>query len=263
MVNAKESFRYSDKFNAFLGQNWPKMSREKVTPDIFHHSQSSIRTIPVDVQRVFLYSFSSGGLAQSIMSQAPHSSMDYPEEYTIRLKKASDLEEGGETVYPAGCARTHSCAAARMVIEQEGHAGSVTVAGRIRQIRKHGGSTFVRLEDESGDIQLYFKKDTLGDERYTRFSDTIDLGDILEGSGELFITKTGETTVMVSLYTLLAKALLPLPDQWHGLADVEQRYRHRELDLIVNDDARRRFVLRSKLVSSLRRFLDELYFLEV
>ncbi|MEK7122273.1 MAG: amino acid--tRNA ligase-related protein, partial [Patescibacteria group bacterium] len=189
--------------------------------------------------------------------------MDYPEEYTIRLKKASDLEEGGETVYPAGCARTHSCAAARMVIEQEGHAGSVTVAGRIRQIRKHGGSTFVRLEDESGDIQLYFKKDTLGDERYTRFSDTIDLGDILEGSGELFITKTGETTVMVSLYTLLAKALLPLPDQWHGLADVEQRYRHRELDLLSNPDIRLLFERRQKIIGVIRSFFVERNYLEV
>ncbi|MBI4252833.1 lysine--tRNA ligase [Candidatus Uhrbacteria bacterium] len=189
--------------------------------------------------------------------------MDRPEEYNIRIKKAEALEKTGVSLYPSGCGRTHMCAAARTIIEQEGRSVPVTVAGRIRQIRKHGGSTFARLEDESGDIQLYLKKDAIGDERYARFLDDVDLGDILEAAGELFVTKTGESSVLVYSYAILAKALLPLPDQWHGLCDVEQRYRHRELDLIANEDVRRRFVVRSKLVSALRRFLDDRDFLEV
>lgn len=189
--------------------------------------------------------------------------MEHPEEYDIRLKKAAALEEGGVSAYPSGCARTHSCSAARALIAQEGQKGPVTVAGRIRQIRTHGGSTFVRIEDEGGSIQLYLKKDVIGDERYMRFSQDVDLGDILESEGELFITKTGETTVLSRSTTILAKALLPLPDQWHGLSDVEQRYRHRELDLIADEDVRRRFVVRSKLISALRRFLEDRDFFEV
>lgn len=190
--------------------------------------------------------------------------MEYPEEYEIRSAKISRLAESGVSAFPAGSHRTHSCAVARGLCDATVETPvQVTVAGRIRQIRRHGGSSFVRIEDESGDIQLYCKKDALGEASYALFSDAFDLGDIIEVSGTLFTTKTAEITVLVESFRMLAKALMPLPDQWHGLSDVELRYRHRELDLISNPDVRARFVIRSKLVSALRRFLDDRDFMEV
>lgn len=190
--------------------------------------------------------------------------MEYPEEYEIRKKKIALLKAAGMHAYPAGAERTHTCAQAHAGYDRLFEAKAViTVAGRIRQMRRHGGSAFFRIEDESGDLQAYIKKDEVSEERYTLFSDVVDLGDIIEVSGTLFVTKTGEQTLLLNSYRVLAKALLPLPDQWHGLSDVELRYRHRELDLIASVEVRRRFVIRSKMVSALRRFFDDRDFLEV
>lgn len=190
--------------------------------------------------------------------------MEHPEEYEIRKKKMALLQTAGMQAYPAGAERTHTCAQAHAEYDRLCEAKVVvTVAGRIRQIRRHGGSAFFRIEDESGDLQAYIKKDEVGEERYALFSDAVDLGDIIEGSGTLFVTKTGEQTLLLNSYRVLAKALLPLPDQWHGLSDIELRYRHRELDLIASADVRRRFVIRSKMIAALRRFCDDRDFFEV
>lgn len=190
--------------------------------------------------------------------------MEYPEEYEIRKKKITILQAAGMHAYPAGAQRTHTCAQAHAEYDRLSEAKVViTVAGRIRQIRRHGGSTFFRIEDESGNLQAYIKKNEVGEERYALFCDAVDLGDIIEGSGILFVTKTGEQTLLLNSYRVLAKALLPLPDQWHGLSDVELRYRHRELDLIASADVRRRFIIRSKMIAALRRFFDDRDFLEV
>ena len=139
---------------------------------------------------------------------------------------------------------------------------SVSTAGRLSAKRGHGGLTFADLRDYSGKIQICVKQERVGDQAYQLF-DSFDLGDILGVSGTLFQTKTGEVTVQADQLTLLAKALRPLPEKWHGLKDVEVRYRQRYLDLIANEPVRQVFVWRSRLLSSLRQTLERQGFLEV
>jgi len=142
-------------------------------------------------------------------------------------------------------------------------AGSrVRVAGRLMRIRKMGKASFAHMLDVSGEIQLYFKLDALGPERYQYFK-LLDLGDVIGAEGTVFRTATGEVTVQVEELVLLAKAFQALPEKWHGLTDVETRYRRRYLDLISNDETRRIFLLRTGVLRETRRFLDERGFLEV
>jgi lysyl-tRNA synthetase class 2 len=136
------------------------------------------------------------------------------------------------------------------------------VAGRVLAQRRHGKATFADLQDGSGQIQLLFGLDRLGEDRYRELSE-VDGGDLLGVEGPIFRTRAGEVTVEVTAFTLLAKALRPLPEKWHGLRDVEIRYRQRYLDLISNEDSRRVFTVRSKVISSLRGFFEERGFLEV
>jgi lysyl-tRNA synthetase, class II len=125
-----------------------------------------------------------------------------------------------------------------------------------------GKSQFVKILDQQGQIQLYVKKDLVGDEAYAIFK-KLDLGDIVGAEGALFKTKTGEISVRVDRFTLVSKALRPLPEKWHGLSDPEQVYRQRYLDLIVNAESRERLMKRAKIVSHIRRFLEDRKFLEV
>jgi lysyl-tRNA synthetase class 2 len=140
-------------------------------------------------------------------------------------------------------------------------AGSVSVAGRVMALRHHGKTCFAHLQDSSGRIQLYARADQLG-EAYSLFTD-LDLGDFIGVTGEPFRTRTGELTVAVGRLQFLTKALRPLPEKWHGLRDVETRYRRRYVDLIVNRDVRRIFVLRSRIIKALRDFFDARGFIEV
>lgn len=139
----------------------------------------------------------------------------------------------------------------------------VSVAGRIMTRRIMGKASFVTLQDMSGRIQLYVTRDDLPENFYNEQFKKWDLGDIIGAEGTLFITKTGELSVHVTAIKLLTKALRPLPDKFHGLADQEQRYRQRYLDLIVNDESRRTFMVRSKVVSAIRDYLSGQGFLEV
>lgn len=139
----------------------------------------------------------------------------------------------------------------------------VSVAGRIMTRRIMGKASFVTLQDMSGRIQLYVTRDELPENFYNEQFKKWDLGDIIGAEGTLFITKTGELSVHVTAIKLLTKALRPLPDKFHGLADQEQRYRQRYLDLIVNDESRRTFMVRSKVVSAIREYLSGNGFLEV
>ena len=138
----------------------------------------------------------------------------------------------------------------------------VSTAGRLSAMRAHGGLAFADLRDATGKIQVCVKRDKVGEEAWARF-ETLDLGDILGVTGPLFATKTGEVTVAVDSFILLAKACQPLPEKWHGLKDVEVRYRKRYLDLIANEPVRRVFEQRARLLASLRRTLDADGFLEV
>ncbi len=140
-------------------------------------------------------------------------------------------------------------------------AGAVRLAGRVVSIRHHGKTCFAHLRDRSGLIQLYARADALG-ERYALFTD-LDVGDFAGVTGELFRTRTGELTVAVKEWEFLAKSLRPLPEKWHGLKDVETRYRQRYVDLVVSPRAREVFVFKTRLVQHLRAFLDARGFLEV
>ncbi len=139
---------------------------------------------------------------------------------------------------------------------------SVLVAGRIRSLRGHGKIMFADLQDQSGKIQLFFQQKIL-DEKGMEAVSLLDLGDIISVSGQVFKTTAGEITVNVSKFQLLSKAIRPLPEKWHGLKDVEKRYRQRYVDLIVNPASRLVFETRSKVLTLIRQFLDDHGFLEV
>ncbi len=147
-------------------------------------------------------------------------------------------------------------------IEGEEEEGNVSLAGRLMAIRGHGKASFGVLADRSGSIQVYFKLDVLGEDKYSEFR-LLDIGDIVGITGGVFRTRRGELTVKIHDFTLLAKSLRPLPEKFHGLKDVEIRYRQRYLDLIVNPEVRKTFAARTKILQSVRRYLDERDFLEV
>ncbi len=138
----------------------------------------------------------------------------------------------------------------------------VTVAGRLISIRSHGKAAFAHIQDYRGQIQVYIRLDQVGQEKYDIF-DLVDIGDFIGVAGEVFKTRKGEVTVNVKDYTYLAKALRPLPEKWHGLKDVELRYRQRYVDLIVNEEVRQTFIDRSRIISTMRELLNEWGFLEV
>jgi len=126
-----------------------------------------------------------------------------------------------------------------------------------------GKASFAHLVDGTGKVQIYIRQDEVGEKSYDRFIKLVDLGDIIGVAGAVFRTRTGEITVRVGQWSLLAKTLRPLPEKWHGLTDVEVRYRQRYLDLLTNERARKTFIVRTRLVSAIRRYLDERGFLEV
>jgi lysyl-tRNA synthetase, class II len=137
-----------------------------------------------------------------------------------------------------------------------------TIAGRIMTKRGKGKAGFTHIQDLTGQIQLYIRQDAVGEEAYEIF-DTADLGDIIGVTGTVFKTKVGELSIKATSFEMLTKALKPLPEKYHGLKDVEQRYRQRYLDLIMNMDSRETFITRSKIIQSMRRYLDDQGYLEV
>src|SRR5215211_3640785 len=136
------------------------------------------------------------------------------------------------------------------------------VAGRIHARRGHGKAAFIDLDDRSGRIQLHARADVLGDESHERLL-SLDLGDLIGVDGAAFKTRRGELSLRVDAWQLLAKSLRPPPEKFHGLEDVETRYRQRELDLMANEETRQLFILRSRVIAAIRRWLDERGFLEV
>jgi lysyl-tRNA synthetase class 2 len=185
------------------------------------------------------------------------------DQHAVRRRKLAELRAAGTDPFRAQVTPTHfSAEAVAAYVEGQDNTVAVTVAGRLVTIRDMGKSQFVKVLDQQGQLQLYVKRDVVGDEAYEAFK-KLDLGDFLGVSGTLFRTKTGEVTLRVECFTLVAKALRPLPEKWHGLSDPEQVYRQRYLDLIVNADSRRRLFLRSRIVSQVRRFLEARQFIEV
>lgn len=185
--------------------------------------------------------------------------MEVDEIKGVRIAKLKQLVSRGVSPYGGKFVRSHDVAQvlANFVEETE-----VTLAGRIMANRKHGKACFMDLKDQTGKIQLYVKTDQLPADQLV-IVDELDIGDIIGVKGKLFVTKTGQQSVKVSDLTMLAKSLMVLPEKWHGLKDVEIRYRQRYVDLIVNDDVKEVFIKRSKIVSFIRTFLDNKGFLEV
>ncbi len=182
-----------------------------------------------------------------------------------RQEKAEELKGRGIDPYPFVFEGRQSVAAVRAQAAGAGHEkGSeiFRVAGRLHTIRNHGKTIFADLQDESGRIQLYIRKNDLGEEKFTLFETCIERGDIVGVQGYAFRTKLGELTLWVEEITLLAKALCPLPEKFHGLRDVEKRYRQRYVDLIVNPDVRETFRIRSRVIAALRKYLGDRGFLE-
>lgn len=162
----------------------------------------------------------------------------YPEKFEINyeLKEVANLEDGTE---------------------------DIKVAGRITAIRTMGKVTFINIQDVEGRIQLFLKEEEVSEEKYTFFHEIFDIGDFIGAYGSMFTTKTGEKSIRVKEYTFLGKCFRPLPEKWHGIHDVEIMYRQRYLDLVMSKETRDRFVFRSKLVSLIRKFLEERGFMEV
>lgn len=177
-----------------------------------------------------------------------------------RIDKLNALKEIGIDAYGGRFNKSQSI---EKLTEDFKEGAKVETAGRITAFREHGKSSFLDLRDASGRIQVYVKSDTIGTEKHNNIFKRLDIGDILGVKGEFFKTRTGEVTINAEEVTLLTKGLRPLPEKWHGLKDVEIRYRQRYVDLIVNEDVRTVFKLRSLIISKIRQFLDKIGFLEV
>lgn len=179
----------------------------------------------------------------------------------IRLQKLQTLREKGIDPYPAVSSRDTSCLDALEKFEDIGEEKEITLAGRVKLFRLHGGSSFTTIDDGTGVFQLFFSKKDVGED--FKNLKQIDLGDFIEATGKLFVTKRGQQSLFVSSFNVLSKALLPLPEKFHGLKDVDERFRHRELDLISNEEVKKNFILRSNVIKEMRGFLENNGFIEV
>jgi len=184
----------------------------------------------------------------------------------VRREKLEEFRSRGMDPFPYNYDKTHSAAEIlnkfKELKEGEESAEEVSIAGRVMTKRGHGKASFAHLQDETGRIQIYGKVDVLGEEKYELYQ-KLDLGDFIGVKGKVFKTKTGEVTVRTHNFSLLCKSLHPLPEKWHGLQDKEVRYRERYLDLIVNPEVKAVFLKRFKIISFIRKFLEERGFLEV
>ncbi|GIN42243.1 MULTISPECIES: lysine--tRNA ligase [Heyndrickxia] len=186
----------------------------------------------------------------------------------VRREKMNSIRENGMDPFGKRFDRTHNTQQIKEQYEEftkedlDEKDVSVTIAGRIMTKRGKGKAGFAHVQDLNGQIQIYVRKDTVGEEQYELF-DTVDLGDIVGISGTVFKTKVGELSIKVKEFTLLTKSLRPLPDKFHGLKDIEQRYRQRYLDLIMSEESKRTFITRSLIIQSMRRYLDQHGYLEV
>jgi lysyl-tRNA synthetase class 2 len=186
----------------------------------------------------------------------------------VRREKLHTLREKGLDPFGKRFERTHQTEEIIAAYndldkeELEGKEISVTIAGRIMTKRGKGKAGFAHIQDLSGQIQIYVRKDAIGEEAYEIFT-SADLGDIIGVTGVVFKTQVGELSIKVKSFELLTKSLRPLPDKFHGLKDIEQRYRQRYVDLIMNPESKKTFITRSKIIQAMRRYLDDQGYLEV
>ncbi|MFA5415987.1 MAG: OB-fold nucleic acid binding domain-containing protein, partial [Methanoregula sp.] len=177
-----------------------------------------------------------------------------------RLEKVRALRERGITPYPHTFDRKDTISSIKTRFADITHdksAEQVSTAGRVYIIRNHGKTLFADLGDEGGRIQLYIRKNDVGEDQFNLFNQFVERGDFVGVTGHVFRTKLGEITIWVETITLLCKSVCPLPEKFHGLKDVEKRYRQRYVDLIVNEESRQTFRKRSRIITSIRKFLDD------
>src|SRR5215472_2342617 len=188
--------------------------------------------------------------------------------YQLRQQKLREIEALGQQAYPHRFGATHTVPqilaeyGAKTREQLDNPRVAVKIAGRVISLRLQGKAGFAHLQQGGQKLQIYVKLDFVGEKGFALYK-LLDLGDYIGVSGYLFRTRTGELTVHVEEITFLVKDLLPLPEKWHGLQDVETRYRRRYVDLTMNPDVREVFIKRAKVVQSLRRFLDANAFVEV
>lgn len=187
-------------------------------------------------------------------------------EHEVRLEKVTSMQQEGLLPWPSFKPVTHTTAQALADYQKEGQETSphsYIIAGRLLAKRDHGKTFFGTIQDRAGTLQIYIKKDDIGEKSFEQFKKYIDVGDIIWLSGPIFTTKTGHATLKTTEVSLLSKCLYPLPEKFHGLTDVEQRYRQRYLDLISSPETKEKFIRRSKAIQMIRTFLGEHDFVEV
>lgn len=186
-----------------------------------------------------------------------------------RIEKAQELRKLGVNPYPHFLKKDMSIAEFRTKFsdiansDEKKSSEIVSIAGRLKFKRVAGKSTFANIEDESGNIQIYYSRDSIGEDNYANFKKNLEVGDIIIVRGYAFLTQTGEFSIHAEEITLATKAISPLPEKFHGLTDIEARYRKRYLDMIMNPDVRKDFEKRSLIISTIRHFFEERGFLEV
>ena len=196
------------------------------------------------------------------------STTEINDQLQVRRDKMEDLRQNGIDPFGQRFDRTHLSS---QLVEEFGEFSKeeleekeieVTIAGRIRTKRGKGKAGFAHIQDVKGQVQIYVRQDAVGEEAYNFFSKA-DIGDIVGVRGVVFKTKVGELSIKVKEYTPLTKALRPLPEKYHGLTDIEERYRRRYVDLIMNEDSKQTFITRTRVITAMRRYLDNLGYLEV
>lgn len=190
--------------------------------------------------------------------------MSLSAEEQVRRDRLNSLAAQGIDAYAPGSNRTTMIGDALAEFETlNTNQNAVTIAGRVIAMRHIGALSFLRLSDQSGVMQVVLRKQDFDEATYKLLTDHLDVGDILDVTGVAYLTKTGEQSILAANVTFRAKALKPMPEKWHGLQDVELRYRARELDILTNAETRYRLTVRSKFIGAMRRFLDDAGFLEV
>lgn len=183
-----------------------------------------------------------------------------------RLNKISKLKEAGINPYPSSVLRDYSIKELKDSYDsllEESQNKNISIAGRVMIVRGQGAILFIVLQDGKDKFQAVLKKDVLSDESFNLFTDTVDNGDIISVSGSLFTTQRGEQSILIKDWYMATKALLPLPDKWHGLQDQEEIYRKRYLDMIMDENTFDRFILKSKIIKYIKEFFDKKDFIEI
>ena len=185
-------------------------------------------------------------------------------EYEIRVEKLAALRKNKVNPFPSKAKRTKTIAKFLDKFDDFlAKQNNITLAGRVLSIRTQGAISFITILEESGKIQLFLKKENIGDKKFKEFTELIDRGDFISARGKAFVTKRGEKSLLVDKYDLLTKTLRPLPEKWHGLQDVETRYRKRYLDLLANTEVKNRFYVRSQVLYFIREYLHKQGYTEV